>query len=165
MKNFILSFLLIISLITPTVAVIKAIEFTQQCKGYLKQAADANTVELALDRITKALNYIEENNLTTGYTSVLYKTENENVEFWYNNIKACKHELENAKNSTSLEKTNLLMKVRETLTDNENGETSVTIPPGISRYPNNGIFTIFGWLSAIITIVISLFYYCEWQND
>ena len=109
--------LLIVSLIVPAIVIVKSVKFSQECTGYLKQAADANTVELALERIDLALNYIESHNLTSGYTSVLWRTEDENIEYWYRNIKACREELENNIEASSLEKSNVLMKVRETLTD------------------------------------------------
>lgn len=93
------------------------IEFSQQCSGYLKQAADANTVELALDRLNLAVKYIEEKGYTDGYTSIVYKTEDENIGYWYQNIKACQKELNDALDGTQLEKSNVLMKIRESLTD------------------------------------------------
>ena len=105
--------LIVLGFIIPAVRIVKSIQFDQECCGYLKQAADANTVELAYDRITKALDYIEKNNLTSGYTSILYKTEEDNIEFWYNNIKACSEELKECQEGTQLEKSNVLMKVRE----------------------------------------------------
>jgi len=158
MKYFISILISIFLLIVPTITVVKNIKFQQQCSGYLKQAADANTPELALDRINLALNYIESHNLTKGYTSVLWKTEDENIEFWYNNIKACKSELENCLEDSQLEKSNVLMKVRESLTDNGDSGTKLTIPSGISRYPNNLLFGIFNilacvWFCLFITLV------------
>jgi len=149
MKRVILPILLIVvALITPTVCIVKNIQFKQDCSGYLKQAADANTAEIALNRVTKALEYIERNHLTDGYTSVLWKTEDENIGFWYKNIKACKAELEDCLGSSQLVKTNVLMKVRESLTDSGN-RTVLTIPDGLHKYPNNKEFFIFAWLSVI----------------
>ena len=146
-------FLFIISLIVPIICVVQSIKFSQQCGGYLKQAADANTVELALERIDKAIAYIEANGLTSGYTSVLWRTEDENIEYWYRNIKACREELENNLDASSLEKSNVLMKVRETLTDDGKEGTELTVPPGISRYPYNLVYGIFLWVSAILFII------------
>ena len=146
-------FLFIISMIVPIICVVQSIKFTQQCGGYLKQAADANTVELALERIDKAIAYMESNGLTSGYTSVLWRTENENIEYWYRNIKACREELENNLDASSLEKSNVLMKVRETLTDDGKEGTELTVPPGISRYPYNLVYGIFLWVSAILFII------------
>lgn len=143
-------FLILISFIVPTIVIVKSIQFKQDCSGYLKQAADANTVELALGRLNLALDYIESHNLTSGYTSVLWRTENENVGYWYQNLKACQGELEANLDATSLEKSNVLMKVRESLTDEGENGTVLTIPPGISRYPNNLMYGILRFLSLFV---------------
>lgn len=147
-------FLLILSLILIGLHVLQAIEFSQNCSGYIKQAADANTVELAISRLDKAIEYVERENLTTGYTSVIYRTESDNVEFWYHNLLACRTELEDGKDGTQLEKTNLLLKIRESLTDSRDGQTVVTMPTGIARYPNNlfwGIMLSIGLILAFIS--------------
>ena len=124
MKYFIASLLIVLGLITPVSCTVKTIQFKQDCAGYLKQAADA------------------------GYTSVLWTTEDENIGFWYENVKACKSELEACLNSSQLEQTNVLMKVRESLMDGK----ELTIPNGISRYPNNAVWMIFGWLSSLLIV-------------
>ena len=151
-------FIFILTLIIPVSVIIKSVKFNQQCGGYLEQAANANTVELAKERLDIAIKYIEDHNLTTGYTSVLWKTEDENVEFWYRNIKACRNELEDAMALSQLEKSNVLMKVRESLKESkgENGD-KVIIPAGISRYPYNlawGILRLFFWLYACFFVVL-----------
>ena len=159
MKYFIASLLIVLGLITPVSCTVKTIQFDQDCAGYLKQAADANTAAIALDRVTKALDYIERNRLTKGYTSVLWTTEDENIGFWYENVKACKSELEACLNSSQLEQTNVLMKVRESLMDGK----ELTIPNGISRYPNNAVWMIFGWLSSLLIVggIIWILCLCE----
>lgn len=155
MNRFLLSLILfIMGLIVPTVSLVMSIQFDQQCGGYLKQTADANTVELALERINVAIDYMEKNDLTDGYTSVLWRTEDENVGYWYRNIVACRDELEANLDASSLEKSNVLMKVRETLTD-DGGEsgTKLTVPPGISRFPHNAGFGILNTISAILLLL------------
>jgi hypothetical protein len=152
--------LIIIGLICPSIVLVKDIKFTQNCKGYLEQSANANTVELSKDRLDKAISYIEANHLVTGYTSIFLKTEDENVEFWYNNLKACQKELELGKKGTQLEKTNLLMKVRESIMKNDGTGDSAIIPDGISRYPHNLMFAILNLISLlIITVGCSLVFY------
>lgn len=144
--------------------IVLSIKFTQDCSGYLKQAADANTVELALDRLNIALNYIEDNNLTSGYTSIVYKTEDENISYWYHNLKACQKELKECKNSSQLEKTNVLIKVRESLVDNGRNGTTLTIPDGISRYPYNlllGIFNFIGFIMVLGAVTITISKYSD----
>ncbi len=155
---FTFAFIFLLTLIIPVSVVVKSVKFNQQCGGYLEQAANANTVELAKERLDIAIKYIEDHNLTTGYTSVFWKTEDENLEFWYRNIKACRNELEEAMELGQLEKSNVLMKVRESLKESkgENGD-KVIIPTGISRYPHNlawGILRLFFWLYACFFVVL-----------
>ena len=135
--------------VTPVASFMKSIEFEQGCGSYLKNAADANTPEIALERINHALKYIEDKGLTQGYTSIFWKTEDENVEFWYMNIKACQKELVCCLNGTQLEKSNVLMKVRESLTDNGEKGIELTIPNGIHKFPENGLF-VGGYLFSIL---------------
>lgn len=150
MNNKLAILTIILGLICPTITIIKGIEFNQNCKGYLKQTADANSVELALDRLSRAIDYVEKNNLTSGYTSVLWKTEDENIEFWYKNLLTCRNELSECIESSQFEKTNVLMKVRESLTDIGDKGTVITVPPGLSRYPNNALLGIFNIISCIL---------------
>lgn len=128
------------------------VEFKQNCTGYLKQAADANTIELAIDRLDKAIEYAERKNWTDGYTSLLWKTEDENIGFWYKNLKASRVELEKALCSSQMEQTNVLMKLRETLTDNNENGTYITYPYGLWKYPHNMEFAVFAWIIHIILI-------------
>lgn len=147
----------LLGIIVPTVCVVKSIQFNQQCAGYLKQAADANTAELALERLNRAIDYVEKNELTDGYTSVLWKTEDENIGYWYQNLKACQSELVNCLDASQLEQSNVLMKVRESLTDNGEKGTVLTVPPGISRYPFNaglGWARLFSYLFILGGIVL-----------
>lgn len=137
MKKGLGTLFLIIGIVIGGFHFYQSIKFSQNCKGYLKQAADANTVELALERLNKAIEYAEKENLTDGYTSVIYRTENDNVGFWYRNLLACRTELEEGRDGTQLEKTNLLLKIRESLTDEGEEGTQVIIPVGIARYPMN----------------------------
>ena len=136
--------LFFLGLVSPVVIITKSVQFDQNCGGYLKQAADANTPELALERMNVALDYIKANNLTDGYTSILWKTEDENVGFWYRNIVACQEELKSCLGSSQLEKTNVLMKVRESLSD---------IPEGIHLYPYNGLWAIAFFISLIMLLL------------
>lgn len=126
------------------------IEFNQGAGGYLSRAASANTIEIATVELDRAIKYIEANNLTSGYTSVLFRTPDEDIGFWYENIKAANKELKELPvNSSPLEKTNVLMKLRETLTDQGDSGTKLTVPEGISVYPSNAILAILGWVSIL----------------
>ncbi|MFK8103838.1 MAG: hypothetical protein AB8G15_14990 [Saprospiraceae bacterium] len=121
----------------------KKIVLKQNVTGYLKRAADANTVEIAQGEIAKVLNYLEQEEITEGYTSIFWKTPNEDIGFWYKNLKASQQELQQVKDGSTLEKTNVLIKLRETLLDRGGeGKEKVTVPKGLSVYPNNGMWAM-----------------------
>ena len=157
-KTLIAIILLVSSLSIFGVVIVKDITMKQNCTGYLKRAADANTVEMAIMQLNKAISYLEENNLTSGYTSVLWKTPDEDIEFWFNNIKASQYGLSKVDGTTSsLEKSNLLMKLRETLMDNGEDGDELIVPKGLSRYPNNLLFGILMWFGGFILAFLFIF--------
>jgi len=138
------------------VSIVFAILFQIGCTDRLKRAADSNTIELAKEELTAAISYLEEMNFTKGYTkgytSVLYKTPDEDIGFWYKNLNSSLNELKNVNPEASqLEKSNILLKLRETILDNSPNGISVTSPAGISKYPFNTFFALWGWLSCIVS--------------
>ncbi len=140
------------------------VSFDIYCTGRLKRAADANTVELAKEELTAATSYLESRKMTTGYTSVIYQTPDEDVGFWYKNLKASLEELQKvAPNATPLEKSNLLIKLRETILDHH-GSESVTEPEGISRFPFNSV--IIGLLISFFALfAIGIVMICSWWEN
>jgi len=138
------------------VVVTTSIRFDQDCEGYLKRAADANTVELAKKQLDIALNYIENEGLTNNYTSVLWKTPDEDISFWYTNLIAARIDLESiTEDSTGLERSNMLMKLRETLLDQGESSMHVTHPSGISLYPHNGMLGTIAFIGFGLMLVSS----------
>lgn len=136
-----------------TVRTVKAVQFETSCEQYLKRAADANTVETAKKELAKAISYAEAHNLTEGVVSVFLHQPENDVGYWYNNLTEAYDELDNlSEDATSLEKTNVLMKLRETLIDETESGVEVTIPNGISIYPNNVLYFWWGLLSGIICL-------------
>ena len=126
--------------------------FDIECGGHIKRAADANTVELAAKEMKTVVTYLEANGMTNGYTSILYDTPDQDVGFWYQNLKASLGELEKiTPETTQLERSNILIKLRETLLDHGESVT-VTKPNGISLYPNNIGYASFGLLSFVVAI-------------
>jgi len=141
-----------------TIRIVAAINFDRNCEGFLKRAADSNKVERAHAEMVKAVKYLEDNRLTSGYTSVLYTTPDEDIGFWYENLRDTRDDLaeflkkiESGEEVTALERSNVLMKVRETLLD-EGQSVGVTVPDGISVYPHNVGLCWFGILSTIALV-------------
>lgn len=137
-----------------TVRIVKYVQFDLNCTQYIKRAADANTVELAKEELEKAISYAEENNLTEGTVSIFLHQPKNDVGYWYSNLTESYTELEKLpEDASSLEKTNVLMKLRETLTDENESGVVVTIPDGISIYPNNILYFWWGILSLIFGLI------------
>lgn len=128
------------------------ISFDRDIGGHLKHLANANTVQLATENLDVAIKSVEDKGWTSGYTSILYQTPDEDVGFWYKNLKASRAELKDVNQQTSLlERTNVLIKLRGTL----NGGT-MSAPQGISVFPNNKLFAVWGITSPILAIVFWL---------
>ena len=136
-----------------------AISYNRYCEDYLKRAADANTINIAKVELKKAVDWIESKNLTSGYTSVLYNTPDEDLGFWYNNLKTSLNELENFNqvSATPTDKSNQLIKLRETLLDTTGDGTQITAPAGISRYPNNTTYMFMTWAVICGLIIGTIF--------
>lgn len=132
-----------------TVRSVKDVQFDINCTQHIKRAADANTIETAKEELSKAISYAEKNNLTEGTVSIFLNQPKNDIGYWYKNITKAYAELKNLpEDATPLEKTNVLMKLRETLID-EDSENSGTIPDGISVYPYNVSYFWWGLLSGV----------------
>jgi hypothetical protein len=128
----------------------RVVRFDIECSGHLKRAADANSVELAVQEMETVVEYLEGKRMTSGYTSIFFRSPDEDVGFWYKNLKSARDELSRVEPETSsLERTNILMKLRETLVDEGTNGVTVTVPAGITVFPYNTLYCVWGVLSAI----------------
>ena len=146
---------IILLVIWSGVRVYNYVQFGRNCEGYLKRAADASSIERAREELEKVIVYAEKNGLTKGYTTAILWTEpSEDIGFWYENLKTAYKQLEKSNTETisDLEESNLLMKLREVVLDQEGNGNSVTLPGGISIFPHN---TILAWL-CIIGLIVSV---------
>lgn len=144
-------------------------KFDLGCEGRLKRAADANTIEIASAELTAAIDYLEKNDMTSGYTSIVYRTPDEDIGFWYRNLKSSLEELNKERerpDASMLEKSNMLLKLRETILDHDKGKETVTHPEGMSRYPSNAFWAFVNMLALISTAigVIMIIIWLE-END
>ncbi len=137
--------------------IILGIQFDRKCGGYLKRAADANTVQLAEKELSVAISYLEGHSMTQGFTSIVYETPDEDVGFWYSNLKSSLTELRGmSEKTTQLERSNVLMKLRETLLDDTQTGVKVTVPKGVHKFPRNMMFAVFLIISGV-AFVFGLF--------
>lgn len=156
-------FLLAVLFCVPTVfwvgtRIVKGVVFDINCEGHLKRAADANTVEMAAQELDLALKYLEQNNMTSGYTAVLWNSPDTDVGFFYNNLKSSRDELNKVTSETTqLERTNVLMKLRETLLDHGDHGDHVTLPDGISVFPHTVFWFWSGWFVVFLLVIGIIF--------
>lgn len=152
LRAIIATFLSIPFLIWGGTQAIRAINYEIHCGGHLKRAADANTIKLAEQEISIALQYMERKGWDRGgYTHKIFPTPDCDVGFWYKNLHSAKEELLSISSETTmLEKTNVLMKLRETILDDLGGGVEVTSPPNITIFPYQWIFFI--WLLTSISL-------------
>ncbi len=152
MKKVFLAISLVGLVLLSGVRVMACIAFDQNCEGQLKQAADANTLDLAHERLSIAVDYATAEGLTEGYTSIMYKTPSDDIGFWYKNLTETQAKLAAAKNRelSESEEAQILDKVRETLIDRGDNGDEVTAPGGISIYPNNRLIDYSLWVFGIM---------------
>jgi hypothetical protein len=137
-----------------TSRLVNNIVFNKDCGHYLGRASNASTVETTKEQIKIALDYVEKERLTEGFTSVLYRTPDEDIGYWYKNLSDDVKVLESLSPTTSeLEKSNTLIRVRETLIGHGEKGDYLIIPDGISIYPHNTFFMFWGWGSAGMAVL------------
>lgn len=134
--------------------------FEIDIENNLKRAADANQPEMALQEMDEALAAIDEWGLCTEtdsnhpddcYTSVVYRTPDEDVNFWRENLIQARDELASLpEDSDPLMVSNVLLKLRETLLDQGKNKEKVTYPSGVSRYPYNALFGLLFWMGFLL---------------
>lgn len=139
--------------------IVKTTQFDAVCGDYLRLAADANSIDVAEKHLSKGIDYIEKNGLTSGYTKIFRYYPKNDIGLWYENLKTAQAQLGEmqSRTYTDLEESNMLMKLRETLLDS-NG--ALTCPFGISFGDN---FALHFWLMSLLwlpclvaTIVLSV---------
>lgn len=154
MKNFIVLILsFIMSIMIYGGAIINSSIFDVNCIDYFELAANANSAELAEKYLTKGIEYLEKENLTQGNTNFIFKYPTNDINIWYENLKSAQAQLQELKERedlTELEETNSLMKLRETLMD-EDG--AINHPRMISFYPYHILMEILMWSIGIILFI------------
>ncbi len=134
-------------------------DFNKDCGGYLKRAATANTVPLAEIALSKAVKYLEDNSLTRGNTGIIFKLPKNDLTFLYDNLTASLKELRDIPaEASALEKSNVLMKLRETL-ERDDESNSLNIPAWMWIYPYQ-IAWIFAACLAAFCAIILIIYFC-----
>jgi hypothetical protein len=146
--------------------IVKYVQYDIAIEGHLKRAADSNTPQMAAKELRTAVNAIEARDWTKGYTSILWRTPDADLDFWYKNLKATLTEIEALpEEATGLERSNMLMKLRETILDDTSEGVSVTAPSGISIYPHNTMYAVWATLTGVMALVFGCLGGIKFLND
>lgn len=136
----------------------KSISYEKDVESHLEAAANAQTVEIATSELDIAIRNIEARGLTTGQTGILYNNQQNDIGFWYRNVKAARTTIsELPTGADALTKSNTLMRMREGLQRHNGDGDSVIQPDNISLYPNQWM-AAFGGLSALLAAI----FLCVW---
>jgi hypothetical protein len=165
-RALVLTCICIASLILVTiVSVSRWYEVKSNCTDYLKLAGDAPNIQKAQEFLGKAINYLEQKNLTQGNSAIFFKVPSSDIGIWYGQIRGAYESVnqillrEGAGSIGQIEKDNALMKIREVVLDNSSSGTSVTHPNNISWYPNQLAIFIWWALTVIIGVVAVIFWF------
>lgn len=132
-----------------TTRIVKMVDFGNNCTQYIERAANSASVETAKEELDKAILYLESHELTDGFVTIVMEQPRNDIGFWYQNLVNARDELEMLQEgSSSLEKSNILMKLRETLLDDD----KVIVPEGIEIYPYNKLY--FAWSMSFLASII-----------
>lgn len=155
MKQFITFILtVIIAIAVYGGAIINSYIFDANCIDYFELAANANSVELAEKYLSNGIEYLEKEGLTQGNTNFIFKYPTNDISIWYENLKSAQAQLQELKGRedlTELEETNSLMKLRETLMDEEG---TINHPRMISFYPYHILMEILMWIVGIVGLFV-----------
>ena len=164
MRFFILIIILVCLTALGICGGICAFNFDRHCLQYLKRASDASTVELAKQNLEMAIKYLERNDLTSGVVVVFVSQPENDMGYRYANLTASLQELKKVTDQTTqLERSNILIKLRETLLDHTANGTAVTHPHDISLYPYQVLFNG-GFIVLCVLLTISFGFCVCWDG-
>lgn len=146
---------MVLALVWLTISVYMGVKFDRNIGGHLKRAADASDWSTAMSELDTSIKGMENAGLTKGYTSLVYQTPNEDIGFWYNNIKTANDRLHHTTMMTAQAEDMALIKLRQVLLDKTDRGELITKPRGIARYPLNFPIAILGWISILLFIISS----------
>lgn len=144
--------------VIPILMGVRMKQFEVACSRYIERATRTNDVEKAISNLDIAIDYIEQNGYTEGNTSIFIKDPDNDMAYWYENLIITRSELENVRESTPEEQSNVLMKARETLTYNDDNG-SARIPDMIAFYPYIKLLLI---VCFVIVLFCCLFFWLSY---
>ncbi len=149
------------ALLVLLMAISSYMEFTawRDVFDYLKLAADAPSLSIAERYLSTAVRNMEARGWTSGSTALFLKVPRLDIGLWYQNTNGALTEVKSLididKALTPVDRSNALVKLRETLMDG----TQLTFPESVEIAPYNrlffclGLLAIFGSINSIVVFL------------
>ena len=157
MKGLILALTIALGLMS-IVYVPGCIEIKQDITSPLKKAADAPTLDLAIDQLNDAITGIEDHGLDQGSSHLIYPTSSTDLGLWYKHLTAVRDEIVKMESDSTITSTDInlqLVKLREVILDaGSEGRQKVTSPPHLVMYPYHKPFVVFSLIFGLIWIIL-----------
>lgn len=159
---WIMCVLMIATVIVPPV--VRQIDRRVTCTGYLDRAANANTAKLACEQLDRAIVEIEHRGWTNGSTRVFFNYPQCDLGYWYQNLVAARAELRALPEMVSaLEQSNLLMKLRETLTEQGEHGSKLIVPPMLNFYPSQMFWFLWWFIGSALAVLLGIYARIVWE--
>lgn len=134
--------------------IVAYVEFGIECGDYIVQAASSPNPAIAADKISAALAYADAHGMTSDNTGIIFSYPTYDVGFWHQRLVDSRMILNQLQpNDSPLETSNTMIRVHETLVHGgKEGETEEA-PDGISVFPHNVAFAVWGWTSSFAILL------------
>ncbi len=135
------------------------LSFYKGCESFLKNSVYTDSITLTKTELSYAISYLEEKDLTHGRVSIITQDINNDIGYFYENLKEqymLLVEAEN-KNLNDREQEDVLKIYRKNICNNFG---SPKIPNGITIYPYNIAF--FWW--SIISIILFIISFASFRH-
>ena len=150
-------------------AIISTIYFRVKCETPLRKAALAETIPEAKVNLDKAIQFVEQNQLTTGYSSLFFKEDEYNITKWYATLKSAQSEIDilYVKGYDQVEELDALIALLIKLTDIPENKQCVFlndivfVPTGIQFVPLYEFVWIMFLFSITICTILGITVYME----
>ena len=119
-------------------------QFDNGCAGHLYRASIASSTEVAAAELDTALEWAEAHDLTHGTTAIFYPSPGQDIGFWYQNLRGARDNLRQVSKSASpLERSNVLLKLRESLG---------AMPSEICDYPHTLAIIVWNFSGLLLAL-------------
>jgi hypothetical protein len=131
----------------------KAQRFDDNCVYHLGEAMKStSSADYSKSEMERAVKYIEDRNLTSGFTSIVGNQPDENLSLWYYDIRGKQAYIDHLHDLPSDVRKDQIADHAEYVNAFNMHRKDVDIPNGISIYPYNTLFFVWSMISIVMLL-------------